>query len=271
MLAEEVSDRLLVHARLRAATDGETAPDRDAANPLESGPDAEETGRRPGSRVGGRRMTDDYTFEGVPVEPVLPGTSLLVAGPSHAGTREVAFHLLAGAPGEGTIVVTTNQRATRVAHDCEVAGVRLSSDRSAVVSCVGQDDRDEDIDAEVVRVTGPGDLTGIGMRYSRLAEQFHRNGVTRVRTGVISVSTLLSFSDLQTVSRFVHTLVGRVGSVDGPGVFLVDPEVVDERVVSNVAQLCDGRVDVRDDDGPELRVRGLPGQSREWSGVELYA
>ena len=217
-------------------------------------------------------MTDDYAFEGVPVDPVLPGTSLLVAGASHAGTREVAFRLLAGGAGEGTIVVTTNQRAARVASNCEAAGVTLSPDRSAIVSCVGQDDRDEDVGAQVVRVTGPGDLTGIGMRYSRLAEELHRNGVTRVRTGVVSVSTLLSFSDLQTVSRFVHTLVGRVGSVDGLGVFLIDPEAVDERVVSNIAQFCDGRVDVRDDDGgPELRVRGLPGQSREWSEVELYA
>ncbi len=216
-------------------------------------------------------MTDDYTFEGLPLEPVLPGTSLLVVGPSHAGTREVAFKLLAGGPDEGTIVVTTNQRATRIARDCGAAGVRLSPVRSAIVSCVGQDDRDADIDAEVVRVTGPGDLTGIGMRYSRLAEDLHRAGVTHVRTGVISVSTLLSFSDLQTVSRFVHTLVGRVGSVDGLGVLLVDPDAVDEQVVSTIGQFCDARVDVRDDDGPEMRVRGLPGQSREWCEVELYA
>lgn len=217
-------------------------------------------------------MTDDYAFEGLPLEPVRPGTSLVVVGPSHAGTREVAFKLLAGGPDEGTIVVTTNQRAARIARDCRAAGVNLSRDRSAIVSCVGQDDRDTGVDAEVVRVTGPGDLTGIGMRYSRLAEDLYRAGVTRVRTGVISVSTLLSFSDLQTVSRFVHTLVGRVASVDGLGVLLIDPEAVDDRVVSTIGQFCDARVDVRDDDGgPELRVRGLPGQSREWSEVELYA
>lgn len=40
-LAEEVSDRLLVHARLRAATEGETAPAGDAADPLESRPETE--------------------------------------------------------------------------------------------------------------------------------------------------------------------------------------------------------------------------------------
>jgi len=218
-------------------------------------------------------MTDDYEFRDVPMAPVLPGTALLVSGPSHAGTREVAYSMLAGDENEGTVVVTTNQRAARVARNCVAAGVRLSRERSAIVSCIGQDDRDDDIDARLVKVTGPGDLTGIGMRYSKLVEELHRDGVERVRTSVVSVSTLLSFSDVQTVSRFVHTLVGRIGSIDGLGVLLIDPDAVDERVLSNVAQFCDARVDVRDggvNDAPEMRVRGLPGQSRDWAEVELY-
>ena len=120
-------------------------------------------------------------------------------------------------------------------------------------------------------MTGPGDLTGIGMRYSKLVEELHRDGVERVRTSVVSVSTLLSFSDVQTVSRFVHTLVSRIGSIDGLGVLLIDPDAVDERVLSNVAQFCDARVDVRErDDAPEMRVRGLPEQSREWAEIDLY-
>ena len=216
-------------------------------------------------------MTEDYTFRGLPMASVLPGTTLLVSGPSHAGTREVAYSMLAGAEDEGVVVVTTNRRASRVARNFEAASMRLDPARSAIVSCVGQDDRDADVDARLAEVTGPGDLTGIGMRYSKLVEELHRDGVERVRTSVVSVSTLLSFSDVQTVSRFVHTLVGRVGSIDGLGVLLIDPDAVDERMLSNVAQFCDARVDVRErDDAPEMRVRGLPGQSREWTAVELY-
>ncbi|PSQ41173.1 hypothetical protein BRD10_00875 [Halobacteriales archaeon SW_12_71_31] len=165
-------------------------------------------------------MTEDYTFRGLPMAPVLPGTTLLVSGPSHAGTREVAYSMLAGAEDEGVVVVTTNQRASRIARNFEAASTGLDPARSAIVSCVGQDDRDADVDARLAEVTGPGDLTGIGMRYSKLVE---------------------------------------------------DPDAVDERVLSNVAQFCDARVDVREgDDTPEMRVRGLPGQSREWTAVELY-
>jgi hypothetical protein len=218
-------------------------------------------------------MTDPYGFAGVPVEPVTPGTTLLVTGSAHAGTRELAYRLLAAdhEPDGGTVVVTTNQRAERIAQDCAAAGVTLTRERAGVVSCVGGDEPDEGVPATVVRVSGPGDLTGIGMRFSGIVEQLHQRSVDRVRSGVVTVSTLLSFSDLRTVSRFVHTLVGRVGQIDGLGVLVMDPEAEGDRAVSNVAQFCDARVDVRDEGGqPELRVRGIPGQPREWTPFELY-
>lgn len=216
-------------------------------------------------------MTEEYGFEGLPVEPVPPGTSLLVTGAAHAGTRELAYRMLAGGPSEGTVVVTTNQRAERIAGDCEDAGVQLSRDRSAIVTCVGQDDRDEGVTARVLRVSGPGDLTGIGMRFSQVVEELHRAGVEQVRTGVVTVTALLSFNELPTVARFVHTMVGRVGRIGGLGVLVMDPEAEGERAVSTVAQFCDARVDVRDRSGtPELRVRGVPSQPREWTPFELY-
>ncbi|MCG1002462.1 hypothetical protein LQ368_03270 [Halobacterium noricense] len=66
------------------------------------------------------------------------------------------------------------------------------------------------------------------MRYSDVYRTFREAGIERVRTGLFSVSTLLSFGDLKTVSRFVHTLVGRIDAVDGIGVFCIDPGMHDE-------------------------------------------
>jgi hypothetical protein len=103
------------------------------------------------------------------------------------------------------------------------------------------------------------------MRFSDLHRSFADSDVDRVRTGLYSVSTLLTFSDRKTVSRFVHTLVGRIDSVDGFGVLFVDPTNHDEREVATLAQCCAGRIDVRDDgDGPELRTTGLPDHDRDW-------
>ena len=212
-------------------------------------------------------MTEHYAFEGVPIEPIRPGSTVLLAGPAHSGGRELGLRMLAGQSGQGAIVVTTNRRSRRIAADCERVGLRLTADSTAILDCVG--DEDTDVPARVLPVSGPSDLTGIGMRYSDVHRSFARSGIDRVRTGLFSLSTLLSFGDLQTVSRFVHTLVGRIDALDGLGVLLIDPSIHDDRTVSTLSQFCAGRIDVREGgDGSELRARGLPEQPREWRSFD---
>lgn len=214
-------------------------------------------------------MTDDYEFPALPLSGIRAGTTVLVAGSFHAGTRRLALRLLGGPRDEGAIVVTTNQRAERIVEEFAQSGVEVARDSAAIIDCVG--DPDAELPARLVTVSGPADLTGIGMRFSDVYTDFRGNDIDRVRTGLCSVSTLLTFSDLKTVSRFVHTLVGRVGQVDGLGVLLVDPSNHDERAVSTLSQFCDGRIDVRADetDRPELRARGLSDQRRGWQSFEL--
>jgi hypothetical protein len=204
-----------------------------------------------------------YEFEGLPIEGVRPGTTVLLSGPRHGGTRTLGLRMLSGPDGEGSILVTTNDRAKRIADDLQRCGIEVTPDCTAILDCVG--DESAGVPARVLQVSSPSDLTGIGMRYSDVYRKFEGSGTERVRTGIVSVSTLLSYGDLKTVGRFVHTLVGRIDAVDGIGVFFVDPTMHDDRTVSTLTQFCTGRVDVREvDDGAELRVRGLPGQSREW-------
>lgn len=214
-------------------------------------------------------MTDDYEFPDLPLAGIRPGTTVLVSGPFHAGTRRLGLRLLGGPEGEGAIVVTTNQRAERIVDEFARSGIEVARDSAAIIDCVG--DPDADLPARLLTVSGPTDLTGIGMRYSDVYADFRHNGIDRVRTGLLSVSTLLTFSDLETVSRFVHTLVGRIGQVDGLGILLIDPSNHDERVVSTLSQFCDGRIDVRtDEDGKmELRARGLADQPTGWQPFEL--
>lgn len=214
-------------------------------------------------------MTDDYEFADLPLSGIRAGTTVLVAGPFHAGARRLGLQMLGGPRDEGAIVVTTNQRAERIVEEFSRSGVEVARDSAAIIDCVG--DPDAELPARLVTVSGPADLTGIGMRFSDVYTDFRRNGIDRVRTGLCSVSTLLTFSDLKTVSRFVHTLVGRVGQVDGLGVLLIDPSNHDERAVSTLSQFCDGRIDVRADenDRPELRARGLSDQPRGWQSFEL--
>lgn len=212
-------------------------------------------------------MTETFAFDELPIDPVRAGSTVLLAAPAHSGGRELGLRMLAGQRGEGAIVVTTNRRSRRIADDCRRAGLELTTDSTAILDCVG--DEDADVPARVLPVSGPSDLTGIGMRYSDVHRSFARSGIERVRTGLFSLSTLLSFGDLQTVSRFVHTLVGRIDALDGLGVLLIDPTIHDDRTVSTLSQFCAGRIDVREGEaGPELRARGLPDQAWEWTGFD---
>lgn len=216
-------------------------------------------------------MTDErYAFATLPLEPVRTGTTVLLAGPSHVGTRDLGLRMLSRPADEGAIVVTTNRRSRRIADDCERVGLSLSPDSTAILDCVGDDD--ESVPARILPISGPSDLTGIGMRYSDVYRKFAQENTEYVRTGLFSLSTLLSFGDLQTVSRFVHTLVGRIDAVDGLGVLLVDPAMHDDREISTLSQFCSGRIDVREgEDGPEIRARGLSEQSREWTAFDPTA
>lgn len=216
-------------------------------------------------------MTDPYAFpQRLPIEPVEAGSTVLVAGPAHSGTRDLALGLLGGASGEGAIIITTDETTERVLDACESTEGRFDLTQVGVVSCVDEGAGTE-FPARALTVSSPSDLTGIGMRYSKLYQDFHREGTERIRTGLFSVTALLTFGDLQPISRFVHTLAGRVDSVDGFGAFLIDPTALDERAVNTIGEFCDGRIGLRegDDGGTELRVRGLPDQPGGWVPVDL--
>ncbi|GAB3313313.1 hypothetical protein EI982_17475 [Haloplanus rallus] len=209
----------------------------------------------------------EYRFEGLPLDPVRGGTSILVAGPAHGGTRELAYRMLVGGDEEGVIVLTTNTTAADIAAECETVGIEATPDRMGIVDCLDSDE--SGVPARVLTVSSAQDLTGIGMRYSKLYREFHEEGIEAVRTGLFSISTVLSLTELQTVSRFVHTLVGRVSKVDGLGVFLVDPAMHDERELRTISQFCDGRIDVRE--GPELRSQGFLDGDSEWIPFDTLA
>lgn len=204
-----------------------------------------------------------YAFENIGLEPIRGGSVILLAGSPHDGTRDLAFQLLNGIESEGVITITTNKSANDIVADCERNGIAVSSDRTGIVDCLDSDS--SNVPARVLTVSSVEDLTGIGMRYSKLYQEFHGSGVEHVRTGLFSVSTLLSLGEFQSVSRFVHTLVGRVGKVDGFGVLLIDPTLHDEQEIGTISQFCTGQIDVELREGErQFRARGLPDQPDGW-------
>jgi hypothetical protein len=105
--------------------------------------------------------------------------------------------------------------------------------------------------------SSPVDMTGIGIKLSETLESFYQgHGVDRTRVMVHSLSTLLMYSDLQTVFRFLHVFTGRIQSVDGLGLFCIDSTAHDDRTMNTLKQLFDGIVTTEEGADPSIRLPG---------------
>lgn len=205
-----------------------------------------------------------YEFENLPLSAIEPGANLLIAGPAMGGTRELFLRMVAPVPGEeGVILISTKSDAESLVEELEANAPAVDKRAVGVVDAAGSQGMTES--GQLRTVSGPSDLTGIGMELTDIYETFVNQGAQRVCVGIDSISTLLMYTDVQTVFRFVHVTTGRVSSADGLGVYAIDPDSHDDQTVQTINQLFDARIDVRADDGdPKLRVRGLTDQPSGW-------
>jgi len=205
---------------------------------------------------------------GVEVEP---GTNLLVTGPPMTGKRELALGILAHGSrrGEGSIVVTTKDGGENVRESLRELLDREEGGPLGIVDCVSKQQGTAPADTDsITYVSSPKDMTGIGIQLSEFLEAFYKEGgVDRNRILLHSLSTLLMYSNLQTVFRFLHVFTGRVQSADALGVFVVDSTAHDQQTTSTLKQLFDGQIEVRTaDEGSELRVTGV-GEPTDWRPI----
>ena len=189
-------------------------------------------------------------------EEVEPGTNLLLTGPPLTGKRSMMMDVLAAGTdsGDGAIVVTTKDGADRVLRDYEKR-TPYEGKPVAVVDCVtrqqGGDTRESD---RIKYASSPVDMTGIGIKLSEFLQAFGDRGIEENRVMVHSLSTLLMYSDLQTVFRFLHVFTGRIQSVNGLGLFSIDSTSHDDQAMNTLKQLFDGVIKVPEDGEPEIRL-----------------
>jgi KaiC/GvpD/RAD55 family RecA-like ATPase len=223
-----------------------------------------------------RAETETYAFDdSLPIEPIEAGSTVFVAGPALSRAEDLALSLVAdgGAAGDGMLFISTNNTSEKLLGSCQRLRPGFDAARTGVIDCSGQGLTPSKFDAEIKTISTQSDLTGIGMKFSALYEGLYMKADERVRTGLISLSSLLMYVDLRSLFRFVQTISGRIDSAGGLGVFSIDPTTHDEQTVNTLSQAADGRIEVREaEDGDadgELRVRGLPNQPEGWQPFSL--
>ncbi|SFC05014.1 RecA-superfamily ATPase, KaiC/GvpD/RAD55 family [Halobiforma haloterrestris] len=195
-----------------------------------------------------------------------PGTNILIAGPPLTGKREIAFDILRSgmSSGDGTIVVSTKDSADKVLEQLSLDTQESASDTApvGVVDCVTKQRGIGAVenDPRIKYASSPVDMTGIGIKLSEFLQEFYENrGATQNRVLLHSISTLLMYSDLQTVFRFLHVFTGRVQSADALGLYVIDSTSHDDQTMNTLKQLFDGVIELEDGDGdePDITTAGL--------------
>jgi KaiC/GvpD/RAD55 family RecA-like ATPase len=190
------------------------------------------------------------TPDGETLPAFQPGSNVLVRGPSLAGKRDIALELLAALPpDERPVVVSAADDAasvrrrlvttegTDLSDDCYVVdAVRSQVSGRAVARTDGGDRR-------TWYAASPNDLTGIGISTTCALSAVYAEG-GRPRVVVDSLSTLLQYSSLERLYRFLHVLNSRVRAIDGVTIQVIHADAHSDREVATLAHLFDGVVDV---------------------------
>lgn len=202
------------------------------------------------------------------------GTNILVRGPSGSGAREIALRLTETEPyrNEGVLLLSADIAGRTLLDRATEVSETLEPERVAVVDCTGSEDQQHRFEYRGDHIDGPGDIMAIEMAVGTLYETLRESGFERVRIGVFSVSALLAHAPLRTVSRFVHTLTGRIVATGDLGVFYVDSSR-DDVAVEVIERFCDRTVEVRQsaDGAVELRTARLGSEMGEWRSLDSRA
>ncbi len=200
----------------------------------------------------------------LPDAEIDPGTNVLISGPPLTGKRRIALGILASGAdqGDGSVIVTTKDSAGKILE--EFAGhVETETADIGVVDCVTKQRGigTADDDDRVKYASSPVDMTGIGIKLSEFLQEFYESrGRTQNRVLLHSVSTLLMYSNLQTVFRFLHVFTGRIQSADAMGVYVIDSTAHDDQTMNTLKQLFDAVIEVEESEDsaePKIRTAGL--------------
>ncbi|PSP66576.1 hypothetical protein BRC85_09545 [Halobacteriales archaeon QS_1_69_70] len=216
-----------------------------------------------------RVQVEDYDLDDVlPVEGLAaidPGTNVLISGGRMLGKDRLALELLAAGADDQAIAVTPDTAGSRLREDFASVAGRL--DPLRVVDCTGASDSGSFDDTDDVKyVTSPGDLTGIGMGIVKCTREMGESVDDGLRLAVLSLSTLLRYSDPDRVFNFLHTVTGRVSAADYLGIATLDPGAHDPQDVNTLTSQFDVVVELREADevGREARVLGHHESPRTW-------
>ncbi|MEA3283064.1 MAG: recombinase RecA [Euryarchaeota archaeon] len=202
------------------------------------------------------------------------GTNIMMIGPPISGkddiTNIIARQGLLDA--NAVVIVSTREPGINVLEWFERYDSDVPVDRIGIVDCVtrtlgfGASDTDN-----IKMASSPVDLTGIGVKISQFLEHFWMEMQLReTRLCINSLSTILMYSNLQTVFRFLHVFTGRMKAANALGIYVIEDGMHDEKTIVTLKQLFDGMIEIRGgEEGYQIRAVGFTPKPTPWFDYEV--
>ncbi|HNX17841.1 MAG TPA: hypothetical protein PKM50_05895 [Methanoregula sp.] len=201
------------------------------------------------------------------------GTNLLLLAPSLSYAEQFAYALTKPLPGEYTIMLSTNERASEVIDQFRSSG----ADKRfiGVIDAITKSSTPAVSDTErFMFVTNPTDLTGIGIKFSHMVDLIFDGTFSKEVTGLFpppvrfcvnSVSTLLMYRKLEVLYQFLHVMSAKLKKIEGFGIYILNSEAFDDKTISLIKQLMTVVIEIKVERSDNyFRVMGVHGINADW-------
>lgn len=189
-----------------------------------------------------------YKF-GIPqIETEIPmGMNFLIMGDFFCGKHIfVKQFLIEGLRNdEACILLSTNEPAGNILKDLN--DVKL--DNLGIVNCIPTKlGRDTQLvnHAQICFVDSPIHLTEIMAGFKRLFQFFSEKGVDKIRIVLDSVSTLLMYSNLRAIYKFLHEITSMVKSTNAVSLIVMEGGAHDPIEIKSLTQLVQSIITMSD-------------------------
>lgn len=221
----------------------------------------------------------DYTF-GIKeldeaTEGIRKNSNIMLIGPPMCGKEDILNHIMyhgAVKNENAVITVTTRESAPHILEWFKENKLDLPLDRIGIIDCVSKTLGSTVGENQNIKIaSSPVDLTGIGVRISQFFDEFlMKKNNQKIQLHINSLSTILMYSNIQTIFRFLHVFTGRIKSNGSLGIYVIESGMHDNQTIATLKQLFEGVIEIKsENDKNFIRVVGLSSKPTPWLEYEI--
>ena len=209
------------------------------------------------------------------IEGIRRGSNILMIGPPMSQKEVIMYNIMyhgATVNQNAVVTVTTHDSGTQILDWLKENKPIFPLSGIGIIDSITKSIGGDAVESETIKIAvSPLDLTGIGVRIGQFFEDFlKKKDFKKIQLHINSLSTLLMYSSINTVFRFIHVFTGRIKAAGGLGIFVMDSGMHDDQAIATLKQLFDGVIEIKTEkDVNYIRIMGLSTKPTPWFEYEM--